>query len=1014
MGKATNPGRKKKEAKDIFTDREAPRAAFWSLYQELQHDEMEVINYYGVGGIGKTFLLEQLQKELTEAGNTRFVEYNFEGQKTKDMILYDLSRLLMKKCSGLKFPLFDYAFEKYKALNSESHVGKQLLEKERLMDHHLVGSATDLAGAVISLAGPAVTVVNETARLVSQLAKKYEFVYGENAEIYDEISSCTRSQILFSNLQYYFAQDAYDYFSVHQEKPLVIMLDGYEMLVNRLQKGNKAISDDLWLREDGSLITSIPYAIWVIAGREKLTWSEDLLPHDHTHLIGTLSEADTLDFFLKSGMEDEHLAYSLYGLTCGTPIFMDLCMTQYRILKLKDSTRQLKAEDFGHNTEEISLRLLRDMTITEQGILYLLSCLPNTWNDETVEALAAALKYDFSHNEYRLIKNMTLVEMIDAAEPSYRLHETFRNVVYQHIEFEERMRICNEIKLHYLNHIKSYRGTDSKLHSLFTGLMEVLEKCGNELSLSVKEISLLAWAAMNMSCYGGQGDAALARLESYLTSRNGDADYIEKMLYYLDYKGMYALYTENLKLIGQIRTQIEESLITKLDEGSLRASALGICGKLSYWLADYEAGIAYLEPVYFAMKSEPVTYRAARDVCSYLANLYLYGRKDRQAHDDVLLFLLGLAEEEWNQKYAAAEKISHDAEKNCTERIDVLKRLERCQDALQLQREQYHRQVSRAEIETWKLGQLKLELAECCHKAGELEEERVLLQEAEEIFAGKPEYADFYIEILSALAENYRLCEDYDRAKSCLQKALILHRDSFPYDWLTEVDILEDFAELHSELDELETAISYEKEACALAEKYQEPGSGFSSRLVNTLILYYRKAKSYEDAVEYLEESYLRYRQSEQPKAEQELHYLETLTYFCDQIEDPATALRWTIEMLHRMEDAQLEESDAYWMRLDCAGGYYRELERPEKALKIHEEVYKWVQEHPDNEELLLMDILMSLSADYEALEDYESCLRIDRMMYQIVCDTAGEDSEDAERFLSYIESDLKNLEAEK
>ncbi len=51
--KAINPRMVSKKASTIFTDREAPRAAFWNLYDSLEQGDIEIINYYGIGGIGK-------------------------------------------------------------------------------------------------------------------------------------------------------------------------------------------------------------------------------------------------------------------------------------------------------------------------------------------------------------------------------------------------------------------------------------------------------------------------------------------------------------------------------------------------------------------------------------------------------------------------------------------------------------------------------------------------------------------------------------------------------------------------------------------------------------------------------------------------------------------------------------------------------------------------------------------------------------------------------------------------
>jgi len=411
--KPIDPQQLKPKAAEIFTDREAPRAAFWKVYHTMERGCIEIINYYGVGGIGKTSLLKQIRSELYAAGNHKHVEYSFENRKPKDRILFDLSRQLMKKCDGLRFPIFDYAFEKYQILCGEEQLGKHLLEKESVLDHHLVGSAFSVMGDYVPFVGTVSSVITESAKAVRKLAKKYEQVKGVNAEIYQEISALDVPNDLFGRLQYYFSLDAYPYFSRSEETaPLVVLLDGYEILVNRLQNGDKAAAEDLWLRGQGGLIPSIPNTIWVIAGREKLDWGESYIPQDHSHLIGNLAQTDAMQFFEASGISDPDLAAGLCALTDGTPVYMDLCVKQYQNYRAMHEGKMPGLSEFGQNTEEIAVRFLRDMSIMEQGILRLLSCLPNTWSDALVMELAQKMQYDFSMNEYRLIKEMTLIEAV--------------------------------------------------------------------------------------------------------------------------------------------------------------------------------------------------------------------------------------------------------------------------------------------------------------------------------------------------------------------------------------------------------------------------------------------------------------------------------------------------------------------------------------------------------------------------------------------------------------------------
>lgn len=461
--KATKP-QLFKTATDTFTDREEPRRAFWKLYRGMETGDIEVLHFYGTGGIGKTTLLKKLQSEMKEENISDFLYYNFENIKPKAEILADFARLLSERLSGLRFPIFEYAYLKYKQTSGEDVNHLQEQQAQTFLDNEHVENVMGVVSELVPGFGLLSTSLKSGARITKSITQKYEQTSGKNSSIFNQINNSTSAELLH-NLQKYMAYDAYDYFE-GLSHPFVIMLDGYEALVNKLEKGEKASSDDLWLREEESLVRSMPNVLWVIAGREKLDWESDILEPHNTHIIGNLSEADSIDFFRKSGVKEETLRKDLYELTAGTPVFMDLCIKTYQSIKNREGAQYLpNIEDFGHNTEELAARYLKDMSISEQNLVKLISCLPNIWNDEMVEAIAKKLKIDFSQGEYRLIKELSLVEN-DENDPSYyKLHETFRKVVVARIKDEEYTENVIVIGCYMLDKLTDLDSLDPKLYS---------------------------------------------------------------------------------------------------------------------------------------------------------------------------------------------------------------------------------------------------------------------------------------------------------------------------------------------------------------------------------------------------------------------------------------------------------------------------------------------------------------------------------------------------------------------
>jgi hypothetical protein len=114
------------KANNVFTDRVEPRKAFWNkynLYKENMNqgisNDIQILTYYGIGGVGKSTLLHKLQEELEsfiKKENTKFqipyVYYDFDTNSSKLGILVNLKILLANKY-GFKFPLFNLALNIY-------------------------------------------------------------------------------------------------------------------------------------------------------------------------------------------------------------------------------------------------------------------------------------------------------------------------------------------------------------------------------------------------------------------------------------------------------------------------------------------------------------------------------------------------------------------------------------------------------------------------------------------------------------------------------------------------------------------------------------------------------------------------------------------------------------------------------------------------------------------------------------------------------------------------------------
>ncbi len=486
-----------KRAENIFTDREEPRRAFWAVYDRVKGDpgSVEVISYYGIGGIGKSSLLLQLMRELKDrAQKSPNVYYSFElSGRNKDDCLYFLAESLMQQCPALQFPLFGAALLRLNQL-----AGRDILDLEKRLENSVLNrgeitAAVDVLNAVVPYFGVAKVAGQAGLKLFQTLKNNHEHNLGENAAFYQEIEGSSAAELM-NNLQKYFCIDAAPFLE-QQSPPVVIMLDGYEVLTNTLERGDIAEVEDDWIWGGDGMIWSLPNTLWVVAGRNRLVWDRydsEIRESLEQHLLGNISENDTKDFLRQSGVTEESLHHTLYELTGGTPVYLDMCVNTYRQLKVAKGAEYLPtAENFGQTPTALAERFLRGMNSEHQRVIKLIACLPVSWAEDFAIEAAQSAGYLASRGPFDDICRLSLVEKDGSHN---KLHSTLRSTVRRFMTEEERQRLDNTVFRLLLSRMqdKEYR---AEREDYATWAAEILERKDTGIEAGETELRAIFAAA---------------------------------------------------------------------------------------------------------------------------------------------------------------------------------------------------------------------------------------------------------------------------------------------------------------------------------------------------------------------------------------------------------------------------------------------------------------------------------------------------------------------------------------
>ena len=484
-------------AEHIFTDREEPRGAFWAAYARVASDpgSVEAISYYGVGGIGKSSLLFQLIREIGErAPHSPNLYYSFElSGRDKDECLYFLAESLMQRCSGLQFPLFGTAL-----LRLNQMAGRDVIDLEKKLENSFVNSdemamAVDVLGAVVPYFGVAKLAGRAGLKLFKTIKSGHDHNLSKDADIYREIENSGAAELM-NNLQRYFCMDAAPYLE-KQSPPVVIMLDGYEVLANTLERGDLAEVEDGWLWGEDGLMWGLPNTLWVIAGRNRLVWDrydKEIRDSLEQHLLGNISEKDTIGFLRLIGVAEESLYAPLYELTEGTPVYLDMCVNTYRQLKARRGNDYIPTiDDFGENPVALAERFLRGMNSDHQRVVKLIACLPMNWTEDMAMESAQLVGYGAVRGSFDDVCKLSLVEKNGLYS---KLHSTLRATVRRFMTGEERKRLDNTVLRLLLNRMEDpdFR---AERETYAAWAVELMEREDGELEIGEEELRAIFRAA---------------------------------------------------------------------------------------------------------------------------------------------------------------------------------------------------------------------------------------------------------------------------------------------------------------------------------------------------------------------------------------------------------------------------------------------------------------------------------------------------------------------------------------
>ncbi|SNY56817.1 hypothetical protein SAMN06297280_3142 [Arsukibacterium tuosuense] len=424
-------------AQRYFTDRDEPRAIFAKYLNANSTEEHQILNFYGIGGVGKSRLITEFVNSVKKSDRWTPLTLDMAQANLHESAaaLLNLRNQLAKALPKFKFRSFDYVYATYwQKLNPSidlSDSSFDILENSDL----LTEIGTNLFDTLEAV--PGLGIINKVAKLGKKANSAINSWWlKRGCSITQQLEQKQSNEIKLW-LPAYFAQDIHDFLDEYPQHRVCVFFDTYEALWENNTSAGKFFEVDEWVRE---LVGHLPQFLFVIAGREKLRWLEtdpDWNDVIDSHILERLSDKDSTLFLERCGIANNTIASAIAISSEGSPFYLDLAVDSYR--KLLSSGKSPDITDFmGKTPRELLDRFIRYLDRNELASLKVLA-LCRTYDVDLFSALMKAFETGYSPVNFAEFNRYSFIHHIN--EHDFTISALMKRAMIDYLEKDTQIRV---------------------------------------------------------------------------------------------------------------------------------------------------------------------------------------------------------------------------------------------------------------------------------------------------------------------------------------------------------------------------------------------------------------------------------------------------------------------------------------------------------------------------------------------------------------------------------------------
>ena len=428
--------------KDVFVGRDEHIKLFERLYETINEREITLLNFYGVGGIGKSTVLKQIKNRALRDDIPVFY---YDLEKHSSVVKFYESLYVWLQENKIKSLYFQMAFLIYwRRLYPNLEFKESLplaIQQSDLIGNILSPVVSDTLESVI----PAVSGVS---KLLYQTYKKLKIKYELDKDLLDQIGELEESDIDIEEIEYqlpYFFMNDLQRLDGSIAKMPLFLFDTYEKLYEAASI-DKRKTMEAWVENFAASVQD--RGMLVIAGREKIEWNkydtvwESLIEYKK---LDSFTYEETKRLILQKGIEDTSIVEAIATSSKGYPFYIELAIETY-----KTSPERFDVESFKDiGFEDIFKRFIGNLNNEYITILEYIS-VPRSFDKKLYAYITKEAGLGYSEN---IFNNIVSYSFFSHSDNQYKMHGIMQKSFEKQISVQQQKDIHKIVFEYYKKEI---------------------------------------------------------------------------------------------------------------------------------------------------------------------------------------------------------------------------------------------------------------------------------------------------------------------------------------------------------------------------------------------------------------------------------------------------------------------------------------------------------------------------------------------------------------------------------